>query len=280
MGLPDILGTSALTHFSSNVPTVTDPIPYANMACAIPLEITDKPISAREGFGELARFFPFDFAQRYDEATKDWRVYPIWRTSFLTDPKFIFSVADMSRTDPPAIAQYDNSDGKYANRVIVSSPKYRGKPQTWVPGATPTAQEVELFPSRTRDYHHNDQFEQAATRESAVVTASLKMKYWLHYGDKGNSSAAWSLGEERSQPQRTVQATHGVRSYRVAMGEPIQYDIVGINSDVGMVRKMRYDFDLQQVQITSLHIDHSTSRTSQKGNDPKDNKAESHSDPD
>lgn len=279
MGLSDILGASAIIDFSSTVPTVADPIPYANMACVVPLEITDKPIPAREGFGELARFFPFDFVQRYDAVTEDWRVYPVWRTSFLTEPRFIFSVADMSRTDPPAITQYNNSDGKYANRVIVSESEHRGKPQTWVPGATPTAQEIDLFPARDRGYQHNDQFEQAATRESAVVTANLKMKHWLHYGDKGNSSAAWALGEERSQSQRTVQSTHGVRSYRVAMGDPIKYDIVGINSDVGMVRKMRYDFDLQQVQITSLHIDHNTSRSAQKGNDPKDNKSEGHSDP-
>jgi hypothetical protein len=49
------------------------------------------------------------------------------------------------------------------------------------------------------------------------------------------------------------------------MGEAIKYDMVGINSDVGMVRKMRFDFDLQQVQITSYHIDHSTRRTKPRG---------------
>jgi len=55
------------------------------------------------------------------------------------------------------------------------------------------------------------------------------------------------------------------------MGEPIKYDMVGINSDVGMVRKMRYDFDLQQVQITSYHIDHSTRRTTQHGDNVANN---------
>ena len=146
MGMSDVLGTGAMAAFSSTVPTVADPLPYANMACAVPLKITDKAIPAREGFGSLARFFPFDFTQRYDPVTKDWRVFPVWRSSFSTDPKFVFSVEDMSRTDPPAITQYDNSDGKYANKVTVEVPEYYGKPQTWVPGATPTAQEVELFP--------------------------------------------------------------------------------------------------------------------------------------
>ena len=42
-----------------------------------------------------------------------------------------------------------------------------------------------------------------------MVASSLKMKHWLHYGNKGNSSASWALGEERSQPQRSIQATHG-----------------------------------------------------------------------
>ena len=108
-------------------------------------------------------------------------------------------------------------------------------------------------------------------REGAVVVASLTMDHWLHYGTPGNSSAAWALGEERSQPQRTVQATHGVRSFRVGMGVSIEYNMVGINSDVGMVRKMRYDFDLQQVQITSYHIDHSTRRGKPRGDNASDN---------
>jgi hypothetical protein len=266
----DVLGTNAITEFMNSVPTVQDPVQYANMACVVPLDPVDKPTTVREALGALANFFPFDWAHRYDPSTQDWRLYPVWRSSFNTPPAYIFTVADMSRTDAPSIAQYDNSDGKYANRVFVDVPPYYGRPTVADTSAT-SGGKHEIQPKKTEKYEHGDIAEQSAVRENAVVVANVKMKHWLHYGSLGNSSAAWSLGEERSQPQRTIQATHGVRSYRVKMGEAIRYDMVGVNSSVGMVRKMRYNFDLQQVQITTYHIDHSTRRGNQEGNNVANN---------
>ena len=271
----DVLGAGSIAAFQASAPVTQHPVSWANLACAVPLEITDTPIPVREGLGGLGRFFPFDYAQRIEPSTGSWKLYPVWRSSFLSDPRYVFTVEDMSRTDPPAVAQYDNSDGKYANSVSVDTPIFSGEP-TW-PQSQDTA--PELLPPRSDHFVHTDTFEQMPEREDAEIAVSLKMKHWLHMGRDGNASASWALGEERSQPQRSIQATHGIRSYRVSMGDPIKYDMVGINSDVGMVRKMRYDFDLQQVQITSLHIDHSTSRTSQRGSDPKENTGGSHSDP-
>jgi len=266
----DVLGSGAIAEFMSTVPTVLNPVEYANLACVVPLELEDKPLSVREALGSLASFFPFDWAHRYDELTEDWRLYPVWRSSFSSTPIHIFTVSDMSKTDAPAIVQYDNTDGKYANRVFVDVPPHHGKP-TVADNTTTSGGDDDIFNLKTERYEHGDLAEQSALREDEVVTYNVKTKHWLHYGSPGNSSAAWSIGEERSQPQRTIQATHGVRSYRVKMGEPIKYDMVGINSDVGMVRKMRYDFDLQQVQITSYHIDHSTRRTTQHGDNVANN---------
>jgi hypothetical protein len=270
LNLPDALGTTAIADFRASIPTVVDPSEYANLACVVPLDPSDDPLSAREAFGTLAQFFPFDFAQRYDPIADDWRVYPMWRSSFDTTPAYRFGVEDMSRTDPPAVSQYDNADGKYANRVFVDTPPHYGHPTVASTTAT-SGGEDNISPVLVERYQHSDTAEQGPTKENSVVTSSIKAEHWLHYGAKGNSSAAWSLGEERSQPQRTVQATHGVRSFRVEMGDAIQYDMVGINSDVGMVRKMRYDFDLQQVQITSYHIDHSTERSKIRGDNVSDN---------
>jgi hypothetical protein len=262
---PDALGTNAIAQFKASAPTVIDPNEFANLACVVPLDPSDNPIPAREALGTMAQFFPFDFAQRYDPISDDWRVYPLWRSSFNTPPSYIFGVEDMSRTDAPAVAQYDNADGKYANRVFVDVPRHYGHPTVASTAAT-SGGENNISPIIENRYQHSDTAEQGPTREGAVVTATVKPEHWLHYGSKGNSSASWSIGEERSQPQRTVQATHGVRSFRVEMGDAIQYDMVGINSDVGMVRKMRYDLDLQQVQITSYHIDHSTERSKPREN--------------
>ena len=261
----DVLGSGSILDFKNSAPTVSKPVPWANMACTVPAKISDKPLPAREAFGELARCFPFDFAQRYDTSADDWRWYPVWRSGFTTEPSYIFGVEDMSRTDAPAVAQYNNSDGKYANEVLVDTIEYIGSPVWPIPsGDANTVPDIMPMISPTR-FRHNDTFEQLPTKQGEVVTTDLKMKHWQHYSDDGNSSAAWQIGEERSQPQRTVQATHGVRSFRVQMGAAIKYDMVGINSDVGMVRKMRFDFDLQQVQITSYHIDHSTPRSKPRG---------------
>jgi hypothetical protein len=254
----NVLGTNAISDFKNTAPVVTDPVAWGNMACTVPRDISDRPLPAREAFGELARSFPFDFAQKYDTVADDWRWFPVWRSGFTTPPKYIFWVEDMSRTDAPAVAQYSDADGKYANEVLVDTISYIGATVYPTPsGDSNTVPQFMPEISRAR-FRHNDTFEQLPTKEGEVVTVDVKMKHWQHYGDAGNSSSAWQIGEERSQPQRTVQATHGVRSFRVQLGEAIQYDMIGINSDVGMVRKMRYDFDLQQVQITSYHIDHST----------------------
>jgi len=40
------------------------------------------------------------------------------------------------------------------------------------------------------------------------------------------------------------------------MGAYVRYSIPGVNKEVGMVRKMRFDYDLQQVQMTTYHVDH------------------------
>jgi hypothetical protein len=261
---PNALGTTAIADFKASVPTVSNPNEFANLACVVPLDPSDEPISAREALGSMAQCFPFDFAQRYDSSVDDWRVYPVWRSSFNTPPDYYFGVEDMSRTDPPAVSQYDNSDGKYANKLFVDETPHYGHPTVASTSAN-SGGEDNIAPLIQQRYEHSDTFEQGPTREGEVVIATVKTKHWLHYGDKGNSSAAWSLGEERSQPQRTVQGTHGVRSFRVEIGSAIKYDVVGINSDVGMVRGMRYDFDLQQVQITSYHIDHSTERSRPRG---------------
>ena len=271
LNMPDTLGTNAISQFRATVPTVISPSEYANLACVVPLDPSDNPIPAREALGTLAQFFPFDFAQRYDPAVDDWRIFPVWRSSFNSNPDFIFGVEDMSRTDAPAVTQYDNTDGKYANSVSVDVPRHYGHPTVASTSST-SGGEDNIAPVIEARYQHSDTAEQGPTRENATITATIKPKHWLHYGSPGNSSASWSLGEERSQPQRTIQATHGVRSFRVQMGAAIKYDMVGINSDVGMVRKMRYDFDLQQVQITSYHIDHSTTRSKPRGDNVTFNK--------
>ena len=98
--------------------------------------------------------------------------------------------------------------------------------------------------------------EQGPTRAAARIYANVDLKYWHHLGQDGDTQAASVVGNERPQPQRVIQATHGVRSVDVEMGSAIRYDIPGVNDDVGMVRKMRFDYDLQTVQITSYHVDH------------------------
>jgi hypothetical protein len=257
-----VWGTGAVSDFRSSSPAppaVQNSVEYYNLACAVPRDIVEEQPSFREMIQSLASSFPFDVVDRLDPALDEWRWYPIWRSGFLSEPDHIFTVADMSRTDPPSIQQYDNADGKYANQVNVRTPEYYSRPTnattSFAPGQN-AGGEDKIDPTYQEAFRYNDVFEQGSTKEDLVVPDSLEWDHWLHTGNLGNGSAALILGTERAQPQRTVMALHGHRSFSVAMGAYVRYSIPGVNKEVGMVRKMRFDYDLQQVQMTTYHVDH------------------------
>ena len=224
----------------------------------------------RDVLGNLGASFPFDITIRLDPTVGEMRLYPIWRSGFLSAPAKVFRVADRARTDPPAIQQFDDSDGKYANKLDVLPPEYYRVPLTTSSSITTSEGENQIDPTRQERFLFNQTFEQLPAKEGQVVEDEIVWEHWLHSGTAGNSQAAWTLGSERAQPQRTVQAVHGVRSFDVQMGDYIRYDMIGINEDVGMVRKMRYDFDTQTIQITTYHVNHPTGRAEMAGTNVDD----------
>ena len=280
LGRPgEIWGSTALSDFSNTAPATSPMIPsyqkYIDMCCAVPAKLVEQAPSFREVFQNLAKSFPFDIVSRRDPVTGKWRWYPIWRSGFNSAPHRVFTVADMSKTDPVAVQQFDNADGKYSNRTSIRTPEYFIAPLVTSALATSDGKD-KIDPTNVEAFEFSHLFEQLDRNEGNVVQASMTWKYWLHRGETGNSSASRVMGFERAQPQRTIQATHGFPSFSVALGDYIRYDIPGVNPDVGMVRKIRFDYDLSQAQITSYHIDHPTSG---RGSPPGDNKSYHH-DPD
>ena len=94
----------------------------------------------------------------------------MWRSSFNTPPSYIFGVGGHV-SDRPAYScsQYDNADGKYANRVFVSVPRHYGRPTVASTTAT-SGGENNISPIVESRYQHSDTAEQGPTREGAVVT--------------------------------------------------------------------------------------------------------------
>lgn len=261
-GLPArIWGTGALSDFRANAPNIHGPDQdqWTSMACAVPIDLTDRPMSLREGLGTLAASFPFDIVQRYDEAVLDMRMYPVWRTGIGDVPDRVFTLGEMAQTDPPNITQTSDPEGDYGNAIVIVTAKKYVQPltETGLDGTNSGVDEID--PTAKKQFTVNDNFEQAPPQAGAHIPLEIKLEEWHHEGDAGDSRAAWNLGLERAQPQRVIQATHGVRSFGLEMGSAIQYDIVGVNRDVGMVRKMRFDYDQQRVQVTSLHTSHYSS---------------------
>ena len=236
---------------------------YFQMAGSVPSEpnICEELPSVREGIQGIASSFPFDIVHRWDHVTQELRMAPIWRSTFSQEPDHIITEKDLQRTDPPEISQYDNKSGKYANQVNVQTPDSLGAPRA-IPLPPPTdVDDPALLGDRFEQVNSlhsimSDVVEQGPEKQAAIVHSKRTWKHWLHSGVLGNLMASWFLGIELSQPQRTVRAVHGVRSFMIDMGESIKYKIRGVNKDNGQVRSMRYDFDRQTVAIESLHIDH------------------------
>jgi hypothetical protein len=82
----------------------------------------------------------------------------------------------------------------------------------------------------------------------------IEIQHWLTNPDGMFRNGDMLFGE-RNQPQRTVRAKLGIRGFSIEMGDPIRYNMPGVNEDVGMVRKMLYDFDAMTVAITTYHVD-------------------------
>jgi len=257
-----VWATNSISEFESNQPNPHAFMPYAyfNMACSVPSypNVVEKMPSVREALQGLASSFPFDIVHRWDPISEELRMAPVWRPRINAEPDYEFDAYQLARTDPPELAQYDNAHGKYANLVYTRTPKFLTSP-TFLPiTATPSTatQDNNIANISNVNSVMSDSIEQAVDKENAVVEGKRTWRHWLHSGVRGNAQAGWVLGIELSQPQRSIRAMHGVRSYRVGMGSTIRYNIRGVNSDTGQVRGMRYNFDAQTVSIESLHIDH------------------------
>ena len=60
---------------------------------------------------------------------------------------------------------------------------------------------------------------------------------------------------ERRQKQCVIEAKMGWRGFAIEMGDSVRYEIPGIWSFPGMVRKIRLDLDKQEATITSYHLE-------------------------
>jgi len=265
LGIPDALGTNAIADFQAQYPSAIRS--FKQMCCAVPLEVGKDPIDFAEVIGDLARTVPCDLVARFDPAVEEMRLYPIWRGPRPGQAAdHTFTEADLANSSTISLTLLDDPDGTYNNSFTHEPPPHflRG---TRTVNATDERQaaviDVEDVPIQSQTVDSVE--EQGFAHFGGVRAETEKSSYWIRWkpahsidepGEhEGAKLAAFYVAEERQQKQRVITARHGFQSFRVQMGEVIQYQIPGVWDALGMVRAMRYNLDAQTVEIRSYHVD-------------------------
>ena len=252
----------------------------------------------QEVIGDLARVIPCDVVMRFDPSVEDVRLYPIWRgprPGQLADHRF--SRADLSQSSVASLVMMDDPDGTYCTDLTYTPPSYLVAGVSTVGAAAPGAPGGAVV---IEDGVPLSQAVVSLTQQSAPYFAASRSveeegERWMRYvpnrapktftpivplwdpstdnsEHEGTELAAFYMAEQRQQKQKVIEATHGWPSYRVHMGQIIEYEIPGVWSDLGMVRGMRYDLDKQHVRIRSYHV----TTLGRSGRDPDESKAGTH----
>ena len=249
-------GSLAAYDATSNPPLCSD-----RVTATVPQELEVHPPTLRVMLGDLAQAFNMDIVERYDSTVSAWRLAPVKRPSLSAQPDHVIGPEDLL-SDPPRLTQDDDPDGCYANDVSVIYP----------PVHEPIVDDIRRLGSE-QIYRVTSTSEMAPAREGMVVPAEREIKTW-HHGTFSDDErwAQQALGAEQAQPQRSIVAAHGVRSFSIQLGELLAYTrIPGVNPGTGQVRHMTFDYDEQTVEITTALVDHKTGRGEPGGErDPDD----------
>ena len=297
LGALDVIGTGAIAAFRAGIPSTLES--FTDVHCAVPLKLGKSRLEVQRVIGDLARVIPCDIVMRFDPAVEDVRLYPIWRgprPGQLADHRF--SKADLSQSSVASLVMMDDPDGVYCTRLTFTPPLFfiagittagaaasgapPGGPNVVREGETVSQVVVNLQQESVPHFATSRSVEEEGRswlrfkpEEPARTWVPISPTWSPNAGGgehEGTELAAFYMAEQRQQKQKVIEATHGWPSYRVHMGQIIEYEIPGVWSDLGMVRGMRYDLDKQHVRIRSYHV----TTLGRSGRDPDESKAGTH----
>ena len=246
-----ILGTTATADFAAQNPSsVTG---FAQVLAAVPQELTDEPITYREALTGLVAGLGADLVWRLDTTVGERRLFPRWRGPRPGQSEdWTIRASDLASLAPrPSVRQQADPFGEYSNETSVNGPDFIDQPSS-VPFA---ANDVGLLTRMSRFGRQiTDPVEQSATGFDGVRARKRTWDYWsAKTSDAGNESARY-LAAEVDQPQIWTTADLGGEWMRLQLGDLIRYQIHGITSAVGSVRRIEYSLEAQTVSVSAVHI--------------------------
>jgi len=256
----DLWGTNALADFETQ-----NPLTAIGLHTAVQALVPDKlqpeggsdfaymrPPSMRGVLQDLAGAFGFDIVQRFDPAVDNWRLWPVWRPRNVDKPLHLCGPEHLANSRRPDVVQSDDPDGFYANTIEITGPDRN---------APPAADNIEPPQAGGVVASYLNGYELAYSKEVLNVHGDRKFNRWNHFNAAGNTGYANQyLGPEQAQPQRSIRAVHGVRSFEMQLGETLAYDIRGVNPATGQIRHLHFNYDNQTVEVKTNLADHTGPR--------------------
>ena len=248
LGSPQSLHPDSVQDISTFVLNYL-PVGSDNRTCALPLRLTDEPISFRRAVQGFMQSIPADLVMKRDPSSQTYvrKFYAVPRQQPGDAPVRTFTEADLVVSTPNIGTRHrSDPDGVYANATTVETSEYFAEP-----GSGSSSGEMEVALTRLAELV--DLPEQSDTATGLVVEQKIPMLGWNFRDDATFEAVAGLLEAERSRPQPVLEAVHGYPSFRQELGDVIAYAIEGVYSGPGQIRSMRLDLDRQAVTVRSYH---------------------------
>ena len=244
LGTPQNLHPDAVQVIANFVATYL-PAGSDNRTCALPLRLTDEPISFRRAMQGFMQSIPADMIMKRDPSSQTYvrKFYAVPRQQPGDKATRTFTEADLMVSTPSIGTRHrSDPDGVYGNDITVQGAESF---------AEPTSDRLQV--ATTRVVELADLAEQSDTATGMVVQQTIPMLGWNFRDDATFEAVAGLLEAERSRPQPVLEAVHGYPSFRQELGDVIAYAIEGVYSGPGQIRSMRLDLDRQTVNVRSYH---------------------------
>ena len=249
---PALFGTTATADFASDNPSAVTG--FAQVLAAVPQELTDEPITYREALTGLVAGLPADLVWKLDPAVDERRLFPLWRGPRPGQAEdYVIRVSDLAALVPrPSIRQESDPSGEYSNETTVNGPDFIDQPSS-VPFP---ANDVSLLERKSRfERRITDVVEQGPTAFAGVRARKRTWNYWSPKTSASGDESARYLAAEVDQPQVWVEAELGGEAgMRLALGDLVRYQIHGVTSAIGQIRRLEFDLEGQIVTVNSVHI--------------------------
>ena len=248
--VPDVFtlaGGAAALHpgAATELNTLPDGGVTGALDAAVPAGLEDRPLSLREGLGTLGRVFGIDFCRRRESGRLP--VFPAIRRPNRLSPDADHNArrGDLAAgpDEPPPWRILSDPHGHYAVTVSVTGIGRAIQPHVTEPlDIQPTLQDQGAFFS-------DAEYQATGTRIRGAVT----FKHWR--SRLGANRTGFYAAAEKQQRQVWVIARHGWKANAFQVAETLAYDVPGLPSEVGQIRRLRHDIETDTVEVTTVHVE-------------------------